>query len=193
MVLVFSSSSVHNITKTCIMHNRFIWIKTCFTSPLYFDHNKFYIATFFNHNMKSYLIILITIFCYITMFIAVLHHYFILTRTSFTSPLYFDHNKFHITTLFGPQKVLHRHFFSSQQVLPHFFINNKYYITMFIASVDADGDLVFSPSLHCKASDAQKLIFTGCQCGLIFITHMLHHSDIFVFITPIFHSSSVYL
>ena len=74
------------------------------------------------------------------MFIAVLHHYFILTRTSFTSPLYFDHNKFHITTLFGPQKVLHR--------------NNKYYITMFIASVDADGDLVFSPSLHCKASDA---------------------------------------
>ena len=99
------------------VHHHFIWITTSFTSPLYFDHNKFYIATlfesqhqglphYFNHND-----------CYITMFIAVLHHYFILTRTSFTSPLYFDHNKFHITTLFGPQQVLHRHF--SQQVLPH--------------------------------------------------------------------------
>ena len=67
------------------VHHHFIWITTSFTSPLYFDHNKFYIATlfesqhqglphYFNHND-----------CYITMFIAVLHHYFILTRTSFTS------------------------------------------------------------------------------------------------------------
>ena len=44
---------------------------------------------------------------------------------------------------------------------------------MFVASVDADGDLVFSPSLHCKASDAQKLIFNGRQYALIFTCYII--------------------
>ena len=44
---------------------------------------------------------------------------------------------------------------------------------MFVASVDADGDLVFSPSLHCKASDAQKLILNGRQYALFFTYYII--------------------
>ena len=97
--LVFLPSSVHNITKTCIMnshlfgvlHLYFTWIKTSCTSPLYLHHNKFAITTLFGSQQF-------------------LHRHFIWIRTSFRSQFYLDHNKFYITTLFGSYQVLHHHF-----------------------------------------------------------------------------------
>ena len=105
----------------------------------------------------------------------VVHHHFICITTSFRSQLYLGHNNFYIATLFESEQVLDHNFI---WIIPSFTSSlyldqNKFCITMFIASVDADGDLVFYPSLRCKASDAQKLIFNGRQYALIFTCYII--------------------
>ena len=111
---------------------------------IYLDH-KFYITTLIGPKQ-------------------VLDHNFIWITTSFTSPLYLDHIKFSVITLLGSYPS-----FTSSLYLDQ----NKFYITMFVASVDADGDLVFYPFLHCKASDAHKLISNGRQYALIFTCYII--------------------
>ena len=96
--LVFSPSSVHNITKTCIMHSHlfgvlhlyFTWIKTSCTSPLYLHHNKFQITTLFGSQQVLYhhsiqIISSFPSFLYLD-HTQVLYHHFTWTKTSSTSP-----------------------------------------------------------------------------------------------------------